>query len=1639
MALQYFLYNTNFGNTIVDKSVNPFAPSPPLAQVQLDFDIPEIQPTYLYAVNSGITAIIINSQANIDAYLVSAELPPTADGNVTYGQFTATTQQQNQAIEALTVVVTGFTATTGLQQITNVGAHTTVESTFNGGLRTHKIRPTGDTTTAIQINKANGTTHIINVDTVSGFTGFGTIAPLNKVHLYGTDIRDSSEFSVQTNGLTLDGVLGADKEIVWANNGVPKWQAQTYRGENDVFWYLVNTQGLSNPLTIMETGRVGINKQTNFLDYHTAEVVGNGLNDLIVSGFYTQNYDSVYEVEIVTPSGATDEWRWRVSIDGGTTYSLWSGNILVNYSPCELQFGVYLSFENLTGHTVGNVFRFTAFTQIPQATLTVAPMGIREVQRTNNYYANPIIYEDLTTKANGGLVDNMFTIFDAGTGATIQAFYWGTTVKINSIFFNLATFGTNLTLVAEYWNTDIQDWTVLDDVIHGYVDGTANLSKSGRIIWNPRDMSGWNKSFLPGLSGDTYNNYWVRILTTTPAGIAPVGRSLSNGNDKRLSVYSAFNDYRPEFYVDSLGRVNIGGGAITSCNQLQVNSAEGLSIASVAGSDSLVEFDSDDSCISTLKLKTASNNACGTTLDFSRTRGTLNVPLSMQTNDLIGNIVFRGRVGTSGSISSQITSQYVGDGSTTRCADLIFSTACGSCTAVATEKVRIRYNGNTGFGLSGATARIHIQSGTTTIAPLKFNSGSLLGSPQAGAVEFQTDAYYGTITSGTARRTFAFLESPTFTGAPELPVNTTLIGTSLCNLIMYSGGNNNTCLVKTCTFNAYTGASNSVISKGITGVTNGLTKYGCHDICLGGALSSALVLCGNQDICLQGKRVDIASSCGAQIYDKNGCGIQFYSSGGTTTIKGLTTGGAEAMRFQISDVQATFTDSRALPRGVEYNGDYSNTYNAHSLVDKAYVDSVASGLIVKASVWVATTGSITLSGLTTIDGVALANGNRVLVKNQSTGSLNGIYVATGTTWQRASDYNFEPSGEISNGNLIPITTGNTNANTIWVLTTPDPIVSGDTLTFTLFSKTSAVIAGNGICVTQAGGNYDVSTKLANNCGLCVDASGLYVNPAIAGTGLDYASGVINLDGSGLAGNSLSWTGTQFAVNTSGGTLSTALSNKLDKSIYQTYTGTTAPGQFASKSFLSTYTGTTAPAAFASKSFLSTYTGTTAPAAFASKSFVSGYTATTNSTLSNKAYLSGATFTGVVNVCKPAQNDNTTCAATTSWYISQGGSGNPLMDGIVACGISNLFSRQDHVHPRDTSRLATSGGTMTGTLNGTIMCASSCLCSPITIGTTCVCGPVVLGSTCVCSPITCGSTCVISPITIGSSCVCSPVILGSTYVCSPVITGSTKVCSPIVCGTSCISSSIACGSTCVIGGVNIGSTCSCSPIVLGSTCVCSPIGLFSTSSCSPIHCGACGYFATAVCSPIITGSTRVCSPTVIATTCLCSAGTAKIVGATTGSTLYLTTTPPLGSIVSGRTLFYNTTSKQVESIKLTGGSDSYFYTDSTTPATSAGAGLIMYLSGTPWTFKTGRYQVDFEAQYGNTTNNGTTCIIFAVDGATIGTCYLEGGQVANWVSSASLSRDITISSAGCHCLTIQFARGANTSCVTYGMIRAKRIC
>jgi len=170
--------------------------------------------------------------------------------------------------------------------------------------------------------------------------------------------------------------------------------------------------------------------------------------------------------------------------------------------------------------------------------------------------------------------------------------------------------------------------------------------------------------------------------------------------------------------------------------------------------------------------------------------------------------------------------------------------------------------------------------------------------------------------------------------------------------------------------------------------------------------------------------------------------------------------------------------------------------------NKAYVDAARTGLDVKASVLAATDGSnIALDGtVTSLDGVSLSDGDRVLVKDQSTASENGIYVVDSGGWTRAEDANSDT--EVTPGMFTFVEEGTENADSGWVLTTDAPITVDTTgLDFALFSVAGTILAGDGLSKTGDVLNVNVDTTTIE-----INADTLRIASGAAGAGLSGGSG-----------------------------------------------------------------------------------------------------------------------------------------------------------------------------------------------------------------------------------------------------------------------------------------------------------------------------------------------------------------------------------------------------------------------------------------------------------------------------------------------------------------------------------------------------
>ena len=239
--------------------------------------------------------------------------------------------------------------------------------------------------------------------------------------------------------------------------------------------------------------------------------------------------------------------------------------------------------------------------------------------------------------------------------------------------------------------------------------------------------------------------------------------------------------------------------------------------------------------------------------------------------------------------------------------------------------------------------------------------------------------------------------------------------------------------------------------------------------------------------------------------------------------------------------------------------------SAQDAATKNYVDATAQGLNVHDNAQAATTANLSATyaagtsgadggtgvGATltnagsfaalVIDGVTLSVGERVLVKNQTSQTTNGIYTVTNTgsgasAWvlTRATDGDNSVAGEMVAGDFIFVAAGTTNGSTGWVetnqgtsTTPPKGIKIGtDNIAYSQFSGAGTYTASNGVTLTGNNftftplstgglqtGSSGASVKLPTNSGLNTDSTGTYVG---AGTGISVSGSNVAIDTSVVA-------------------------------------------------------------------------------------------------------------------------------------------------------------------------------------------------------------------------------------------------------------------------------------------------------------------------------------------------------------------------------------------------------------------------------------------------------------------------------------------------------------------------------------------
>jgi hypothetical protein len=136
--------------------------------------------------------------------------------------------------------------------------------------------------------------------------------------------------------------------------------------------------------------------------------------------------------------------------------------------------------------------------------------------------------------------------------------------------------------------------------------------------------------------------------------------------------------------------------------------------------------------------------------------------------------------------------------------------------------------------------------------------------------------------------------------------------------------------------------------------------------------------------------------------------------------------------------------------------------NPQDASTKNYVDNAINGIVGKAPCRVATTGSnlAALSGLLVIDGITTVAGDRVLVKDQTTQSANGVYIAAAGAWARSTDTN--TWAELVSAYVF-VEVGAVNSDNGYLCTVdPGGTLGTTAVTWVQFSGAGQVIAGNGL-------------------------------------------------------------------------------------------------------------------------------------------------------------------------------------------------------------------------------------------------------------------------------------------------------------------------------------------------------------------------------------------------------------------------------------------------------------------------------------------------------------------------------------------------------------------------------------------------
>jgi hypothetical protein len=428
--------------------------------------------------------------------------------------------------------------------------------------------------------------------------------------------------------------------------------------------------------------------------------------------------------------------------------------------------------------------------------------------------------------------------------------------------------------------------------------------------------------------------------------------------------------------------------------------------------------------------------------------------------------------------------------------------ADGSIASALTGKT---YNA---LSLTANTTGFSVAGGTTSKTLTVSNSITLEGT-DASTLNIGTGGTLGTAAFATIAN-YALLASPAFSGTPTVPT---------------AAADTNTTQVASTAYVLGQASSTSPVMSGTAAVGTSL-RYAradhVHPVNTSLAPLASPALSGTPTTptaAVDTSTTQIASTA--------------YVLGQASAVTGTALGVAQvgtSLRYARADhvhAMPTLSQVGAPTTAVSLNSqritNLADPTSAQDAATKSYVDSVAQGLDVKASVLTATTANIALTGLQTIDGITVAANDRVLVKDQTTAAQNGVYLAQSGAWTRASD--MDVWGEFVSAFFF-IEQGTTQADSGWVCTVdPGGTLGTTSVTFAQFSGSGSYQAGAGLTLT---GNI---LAVGAGTGITVNADDV----ALAGQALAVhnlaTNGLIARTGAGaVAARSIATSGTGISVS-----------------------------------------------------------------------------------------------------------------------------------------------------------------------------------------------------------------------------------------------------------------------------------------------------------------------------------------------------------------------------------------------------------------------------------------------------------------------------------------------------------------------------